>query len=217
MSDIGDVRKQFDSHEPLNIADISDNPVTLFNDWFEQTRAHNIPEPNGFVLSTANAQGRLRSRTVLLKFFDDKGFVFYTNYGSQKAKDIAESPHVAACFPWYHLERQVMIEGTVEKISHAESLKYFASRPRGSQVGAWVSQQSQVISTRAVLMDKVKQLTEHFKDKDVPLPEFWGGYRIVPQRFEFWQGQPSRLHDRIEYLPDSDKGNGGWTKQRLSP
>lgn len=214
MSDIGNIRQQFESHEPIDLTAVTDNPLVLFERWFEEARQSEMPEPNGFVLSTANSSGRLRSRTVLLKFFDEAGYVFYTNYGSEKAKDMAENPYVSACFPWYGLERQVMIEGKVEKISQAESLKYFASRPRGSQIGAWVSEQSQVISSRALLMDKVKQLTQHFMDKDVPLPEFWGGYRIRPTRFEFWQGQPSRLHDRIEYTPD---GNGGWVKQRLSP
>ncbi len=213
MSDIGNVRKQFDSHEPLSLDAVDDNPVQQFEMWFAEARNSHVSEPNGFVLATANAAGRLRSRTVLLKFFDDRGFVFYTNFGSQKAKDIEDNAHVSACFPWYSLERQVMIDGIVERVSHAESLRYFTSRPRGSQIGAWVSEQSQVISSRAVIMDKVKQLSQHFKDKEIPLPEFWGGYRIIPQRFEFWQGQPSRLHDRIEFIPD---GNG-WKKQRLSP
>ncbi|MBS9778020.1 MAG: pyridoxamine 5'-phosphate oxidase [Gammaproteobacteria bacterium] len=213
MSDIGNVRKQFDSHEPLSLDTVSEDPIKQFELWFDDARKAHIPEPNGFVLATANEAGRLRSRTVLLKFFDGRGFVFYTNFGSQKAKDIIDNPHVSACFPWYGLERQVMIDGIVEKVSNAESLKYFTSRPRGSQIGAWVSEQSQVISSRAVIMDKVKQLTDHFKDKEIPVPEFWGGYRIVPHRLEFWQGQPSRLHDRIEYVPCDN----GWKKHRLSP
>lgn len=216
MADISDMRHDFDHHQAMNITDVPDCPFVFFEQWFEQARQHTgTAEPNGFVLSTANGAGRLRSRTVLLKYFDKQGFVFYTNYGSQKAKDIQENPHVAACFPWLALERQLMIEGRIEPVSKAESLKYFASRPRGSQIGAWVSEQSQVISSRALLMDKVKQLTQHFSGKDVPLPDFWGGYRIVPQRFEFWQGQPSRLHDRIEYATDAT-GNG-WQRQRLSP
>lgn len=214
MSDLSDLRHDFDKNQPLSLETAPDNPLVLFDYWFETTRQQgNISEPNGFVLTTANASGRLRSRSVLLKFFDERGFVFYTNYGSQKAKDIADNPLVAACFPWYALERQLMIEGRVEKISHAESLKYFTSRPRGSQIGAWVSEQSQVISSRALLLDKVKQLTQHFADKSIPLPTFWGGYRIIPNRFEFWQGQPNRLHDRLEYLQQ----DGQWLKQRLSP
>lgn len=218
MNDISDMRHDFDHHEAIDIAQLPDNPYAVFEDWFEQTRnTPQIAEPNAFVLATVNTAGRLRSRTVLLKYFDTSGYVFFTNYGSQKAKDIAENDRVSVCFPWYYLERQILIEGRAEKISHAESLKYFASRPRGSQIGAWVSEQSQAISSRALLMDKVKQFTQHFMGKDVPLPNFWGGYRIVPQRFEFWQGQPSRLHDRIEYLSISDPSNSGWKKQRLSP
>lgn len=216
MTDISDLRHDFDKNAALDLNHTPDNPFVFFAQWFSQARATaTIAEPNGFVLSTVNTAGRLRSRTVLLKYFDEDGYVFFTNYGSQKAKDLAQCPQVAVCFPWYHLERQILIEGNAEKISYAESLKYFASRPRGSQIGAWVSEQSQVISSRALLMNKVKQLTQHFKDKDVPLPDFWGGYRIRPTRFEFWQGQPSRLHDRIEYTPA--KSAGAWQKQRLSP
>lgn len=214
MTDISNMRHDFDKNTALDLENTPDNPFDFFNQWFEQARqTPAIAEPNGLVLTTVNAAGRPRSRSVLLKYYDENGFVFFTNYGSQKAKDIAENPQVCVCFPWYHLERQILIEGVAEKVSQAESLKYFASRPRGSQIGAWVSEQSQVISSRALLMDKVKQLTQHFADKDVPLPSFWGGYRIVPKRFEFWQGQPSRLHDRIQYLPDGEN----WAKSRLSP
>lgn len=214
MSDIGDLRHDFDRNEALELDNTPDNPWIFFEQWFEQTRQTSaIVEPNAFVLATVNGQGRPRSRTVLLKYFDEKGFVFYTNYGSQKAKDMMENQQVSLCFPWYFLERQILIEGRVEKVSQTESLKYFASRPRDSQIGAWVSEQSQAISSRALLMDKVKQLSEHFLDKKVPLPSFWGGYRVRPARFEFWQGQPNRLHDRIEYLSEQSV----WTKQRLSP
>lgn len=214
MSDIGDLRHDFDRNEALELDNTPDNPWIFFEQWFEQTRQTSaIVEPNAFVLATVNGQGRPRSRTVLLKYFDEKGFVFYTNYGSQKAKDMMENQQVSLCFPWYFLERQILIEGRVEKVSQTESLKYFASRPRDSQIGAWVSEQSQAISSRALLMDKVKQLSEHFLDKKVPLPSFWGGYRVRPARFEFWQGQPNRLHDRIEYLSEQS----AWTKRRLSP
>lgn len=214
MADIGNMRKQFEKNAEINIESLPSTPFALFDEWFEVARSEEVVEANGFVLATSNKDGRIRSRTVLLKYFDEKGYVFYTNYGSQKAKDIEDNAQVSACFPWYTLERQLMIDGCVERITHAESLKYFTSRPRGSQIGAWVSEQSQVVSSRAMLMNKVKQLTQHFLNKDVPLPDFWGGYRIKPQRFEFWQGQPSRLHDRIEYLLQDD---GSWLKQRLAP
>ncbi|MGY0399950.1 MAG: pyridoxamine 5'-phosphate oxidase [Ostreibacterium sp.] len=215
MNDISELRHDFERCQPIEINNLPDNPVTLFSQWFEVARnTSGTLEPNGFVLSTANAHGKLSSRTVLLKYFDEEGYVFFTNYGSQKAKDIAENNQVAICFPWYCLERQILIEGKAEKISYAESSKYFISRPRESQIGAWVSEQSHAISSRALLMDKVKKLTQHFAGKDVPLPEFWGGYRIRPSRFEFWQGQPSRLHDRIEYIPVEEVI---WSKQRLSP
>ena len=213
MNNIDDMRHQFETHSELVLNALPENPLNLFEQWFEDARNSKMPDPNAFVLSTANATGRLRSRTVLLKYFDNKGFVFYTNYSSQKALDMNDYPYVAVCFPWYGLERQVMIEGCVEKISQMESLKYFSSRPRGSQIGAWVSEQSKAISSRAILMDKVKQLTEHFKGRDVTLPDFWGGYRIKPTCYEFWQGQPNRLHDRIEYLGFEEK----WKKQRLCP
>ncbi len=214
MSDISDLRHDFDRNTSLELEDTPDNPFVFFEQWFEQTRqTPEIAEPNAFVLSTVSASGRPRSRTVLLKYFDEQRFVFYTNYGSQKAKDIAENNQVSICFPWYFLERQIMIEGQVEKVSQAESLRYFASRPRDSQIGAWVSEQSKAISSRALLMDKVKQLGQHFLNQDVPLPSFWGGYRVRPRRFEFWQGQPNRLHDRIEYTTV----DGMWHKQRLAP
>lgn len=214
MTDISNMRKQFERNPEIHLNEVPNNPHKLFDEWFAVARDEEIVEPNGFVLATSNKEGRLRTRTVLLKYFDETGYVFFTNYGSQKAKDIAENSQVSACFPWYVLERQIMIDGVVERVSTAESLRYFASRPRGSQIGAWVSEQSSVVSSRAMLMNKVKQLSQSFLNKDVPLPDFWGGYRIKPKRFEFWQGQPSRLHDRIEYLLQKD---GSWIKQRLAP
>lgn len=215
MKDISDMRQSYELNEALQDNHLGNNPFENFSQWFEQAKTTDgILEANAFVLSTANSDGRVRSRTVLLKYFNDKGFVFFTNYGSQKAQDIKENAHVSMVFPWYALERQMLIEGTVEKVSHAESLKYFLTRPRGSQIGAWVSEQSKIVSSRALLQDKVKQLGDKFKGKDVPLPSFWGGFIIKPQRFEFWQGQPSRLHDRMQFLLDEDKQ---WNMSRLSP
>lgn len=153
-------------------------------------------------------------RTVLLKYFDQSGFVFFTNYSSNKSREIAENPHVALMFPWVTLERQVIIKGTAEKISKAESLKYFTSRPHGSQLGAWVSHQSSVITGRKLLEQKLDEMKRKFKEGKVPLPDFWGGYRVVPQTVEFWQGRPNRLHDRFQYTRTNDTR---WSIERLAP
>jgi pyridoxamine 5'-phosphate oxidase len=166
------------------------------------------------VLSTATADGRPSQRTVLLKGFDEKGLVFFTNYESKKAKQIAENPNVSVLFPWLDLERQLIITGTASKISTAESLRYFVTRPFGSKLGAWVSTQSGVITSRKVLQMKFEEMKQKFKDGEVPLPSFWGGYRIRPQTFEFWQGGEDRLHDRFQYSPDE---NGAWKIERLAP
>jgi pyridoxamine 5'-phosphate oxidase len=166
------------------------------------------------VISTVTADGRPAQRTVLLKYYDVNGFVFFTNYDSRKARQLAENPHVSLHFLWLPLQRQVEINGVAAKVSTAESLKYFALRPRGSQLGAWVSQQSSVISSRSLLEAKFNELKQKFAHGEIPLPSFWGGFRVTPSRFEFWQGQSSRMHDRFEYLPS---GEGRWIRQRLSP
>lgn len=213
--DLADMRKSFDLNQPLDIANLSANPFTVFETWFEQaTKNDAIVEPNAFVLSTANQQGIVSSRILLLKFFDQDGFVFYTNYQSQKAQDIAQNANVSLCFPWYPMERQIIIQGQAEKVSREQSQAYFASRPKGSQIGAWVSAQSQVIDSCETLTQKEAQLTQQYANEDVPLPDFWGGYRARPQRIEFWQGQPSRLHDRALY---TRQDGSAWLKQRLSP
>ncbi|MCX7909933.1 MAG: pyridoxamine 5'-phosphate oxidase [Ignavibacteria bacterium] len=190
-----------------------DNPFEQFSEWFTEVLKSNFLEPNAMVLSTVGTNGIPTSRVVLLKKFDDNGFVFYTNYESQKAKDIEENPNVSLLFYWDKLERQVRINGKAEKVPMQESEEYFRSRPYLSRIGAWASKQSQPLRSRFTLMREVAKLTLKFPF-DVPLPPFWGGYRVIPTYFEFWQGRPSRLHDRIAYILQSD---GSWKKQRLYP
>ncbi len=217
MTDISNMRRSFDKNQALTLEDFSDNPFEQFSTWFD-IASHDcgVLEPNAFVLTTVSITGQPRSRSVYLKYFDESGFVFFTNYGSEKAKHIAENNKVSILFPWYSLERQMIIEGEASKVSQAESLKYFMTRPRGSQIGAWVSEQSSMIKSKSLLLEKVKEMAEHFAGKEVPLPKFWGGYRIKPSRFEFWQGQPSRLHDRIQYV-HNEKDMTNWDISLLSP
>ena len=181
----------------LSRADLDDNPFKQFEKWFNHACECNVTEPNAMVVSTVSAEGAPSSRVVLLKSWDEKGFVFYTNYTSRKAREIAENNKVCAVFTWLDLERQLRIEGIAEKVSAAESLRYFLSRPFGSRLGAWVSRQSSVISSRSLLEMQFEKMKEKFKNGEVPLPDFWGGYRIVPSAFEFWQGRQNRLHDRF--------------------
>lgn len=210
--DIGDMRRDFES-AGLDREQLDEDPIRQFELWFNQAREAGILEPNAMSLATTGADLQPDVRTVLLKFFDRDGFVFYTNYGSRKAKELEENPKAALLFPWIGLNRQVIVQGPVSRVSHTESLRYFASRPRGSQLGAWVSEQSRVISSRGLLEQKVAEIKRRFGDGEIPLPSFWGGYRVIPQRIEFWQGRPSRLHDRFEYL----RSEHGWTIQRLQP
>ncbi|MCM0614031.1 pyridoxamine 5'-phosphate oxidase [Marinobacter sediminum] len=210
--DIGDMRRDFES-EGLDRDALDNNPVRQFQGWFEDAREAGILEPNAMSLATTGSSGMPDLRTVLLKYFDEHGFVFYTNYGSRKAREIEENPRAALLFPWLGLNRQVRIQGAVEKVSKSESLRYFASRPRGSQIGAWVSEQSKAITSRGLLEQKVAEIKRKFTEGEVPLPSFWGGYRVVPERIEFWQGRPSRLHDRFEYVREGD----AWLIQRLQP
>lgn len=199
----------------LNETDADPDPVAQFRLWFTQALEAKLIEPNAMTLATVDPTGMPNARTVLLKAYDARGFVFFTNYDSAKAKELAASNKAALLFPWLALERQVKIRGLVEKVSAAESLKYFISRPFGSRLGAWVSHQSQVISSRKVLEAKLEQIKNKFADGQVPLPSFWGGYRLVPASFEFWQGGAARLHDRLEYTRPAPAA--GWSLQRLAP
>lgn len=189
------------------------DPISQFSVWMNDAIESNLLEPNAMILSTANKNGIPSARTVLLKGFDNKGFVFFTNYMSAKAKDLGENPNTALLFLWLELERQIRITGKVEKLSNEESEKYFSSRPRESQLGAWASKQSSVIANRKVLEEQYEDMKRKFDGKEIPLPPFWGGYRVNPQRIEFWQGRESRLHDRICYTLDAGK----WKIERLSP
>lgn len=190
------------------------DPIKQFENWYQQVLDSDIPEPTAMSLATVDSEGQPWQRMVLLKMFDEKGFTFFTNYSSRKAKQIESNAKVNLLFPWHALGRQVKISGIAEKIPTAESLKYFASRPRGSQIGAWASHQSQVVSTRGMLDTLFEQMKQKFSDGEVPLPSFWGGYRVIPTSIEFWQARDSRFHDQFLCLPDE---NGHWEYQRLAP
>jgi pyridoxamine 5'-phosphate oxidase len=192
---------------------LSPNPIVQFRIWMTEAIDSEIIEPNAFALATANKESRPTCRHVLLKQFDEHGFCFFTNYESRKAMEIEQNPQVFATFWWKELERQVSIEGTVQKTSKEESALYFARRTRGSQLAAWISRQSAVIDDREVLEQKFAKLEMYYKNKEIPLPPFWGGYRIIPESVEFWQGRSDRLHDRFLYRRE---GNS-WSINRLSP
>jgi pyridoxamine 5'-phosphate oxidase len=213
--DLSQLRQEY-RQAGLRRDDLHPDPVEQFRRWFQQAQEAELLEPNAMVLGTTDGQ-RPTSRTVLLKAFDGRGFVFFTNYGSRKATEIAAHPQVSLLFPWYGLARQVAILGPAARISTAESLAYFASRPFGSQIGAWVSQQSQVISSRSLLEQKWQELQQRFRDGGVPLPTGWGGYRVEPLEFEFWQGSENRLHDRFRYRKAVQEEAGTWLIERLAP
>ena len=197
----------------LEKEDLNADPIIQFKSWFEDAKKSE-PIPTAMSLSTVNNNGEPTLRTVLLKLFDQRGFVFFTNYKSRKASHITDNPNVAVLFNWVALERQVTITGVAEKIKTKESIKYFMSRPRGSQLGAWVSDQSSVLSSRKILELELKEMKRKFSDGEIPLPDFWGGYRIIPKSFEFWQGRPNRLHDRFIY---SMQSNELWKIDRIAP
>jgi len=200
--------------EGLVKADLSPDPIKQFEHWYAQTLETEIAEPNAMALATVDAQGQPWQRMVLLKLFDEQGFVFFTNYASRKAEQIAANQQVSLLFPWQALGRQVKVTGTAAKIPTAESMRYFATRPRGSQIGAWASQQSKVIKSRALLDAMFDEMKHKFHDGEVPLPSFWGGYRVAPTTIEFWQARESRLHDRFMYRKDE---NAHWVVERLAP
>ncbi len=217
MSDAGTyiarMRHEY-THGGLQRADLKPDPVAQFALWFEHACQAGIMDPNAMSLATAWPDARPSVRTVLLKQYDQRGFVFFTNLESTKARQISENPHVCLLFPWLALERQVIIQGAAEKISTAESLAYFLTRPLGSQLAAWASPQSSVITSRKFLEMKWEEMKRKFTEGQVPLPSFWGGYRVKPVEFEFWQGRENRLHDRFRYFRQSDNT---WTIERLAP
>ena len=211
--DIKELRKEYAS--PVLSREMLDpDPIRQFEQWFSDACKADLSEPNAMSLATVGTDGQPTLRTVLLKLFDHNGFVFFTNYSSRKAQQIAENQHVALLFPWVKLARQVAITGIAEKISAVESARYFASRPRDSQLGAWISQQSTVLSSRQLLMMELDKIKTKFIKGEIPLPDFWGGYRVRPVAIEFWQGQTSRLHDRFLF---TRKADGSWTIERLAP
>ena len=211
--DISDYRREY-TKGGLHRDDLSESPFELFEKWLKQADEASVPEPTAMTLATVSKMGKPTQRTVLLKMFDEKGFVFFTNYSSQKAQQIRENSNVSILFGWRELERQIEINGKAEKIPTTESLKYFLSRPRGSQLGAWASTQSSPITTRELLEGQLKKIKQKFSEGEIPIPDFWGGYRIVPETIEFWQGGVSRLHDRFEY---TRKEGNGWDIERLQP
>ncbi|WP_299600911.1 pyridoxamine 5'-phosphate oxidase [uncultured Aquimarina sp.] len=213
--DLTDYRKSYDK-KTLEEDTLEKSPFVLFSTWFKEVEeAGGVEEANAMTITTNGLDGFPKARIVLLKHYDEKGFVFYTNYESEKGKAIAANNKVCISFFWPNLERQVIIKGEVAKISNEKSNEYFQSRPRGSQLGAWASAQSDVISNREVLEKTLAALEEKYKDTIIPKPDFWGGYCIKPFSFEFWQGRPNRLHDRIRF--ESEDNNDEWKIERLSP
>ena len=211
--DLGRLRREY-GDRGLDHGDLAPDPLAMFRRWLDDTVAAELHEPNAMVVSTVSAEGHPSSRTVLLKDLDDRGFVFYTNYDSRKGHELEANPAVALLFPWHDLQRQVRVEGTAQRVPREQSEAYFASRPRESQLGAWASPQSQVVASRAALDERYGGVLSRFAEMDdVPLPPYWGGFLVVPEVVEFWQGRKGRMHDRLVYRRVDD----AWTTERLAP
>jgi pyridoxamine 5'-phosphate oxidase len=208
------MRRDYTERGPLSEGDLAGDWLSQFGRWFADAAGAGLPEPNAMIVATADPSGRPSARTVLLKGYDERGLVFFTNYTSRKGTEALANPYASLVFPWYPLQRQVVVCGAVEKVDRAETEEYFASRPRGSRLGAWASPQSQVVPDRAAVEAGLAAARERFGDDgDVPAPPHWGGLRVVPQTVEFWQGRSNRLHDRLRYR----RTDGGWTVERLAP
>jgi pyridoxamine 5'-phosphate oxidase len=201
------------SRARLDESEVAPDPIVQFRAWFEAASAAGVPEPNGMTLATATPDARPSARIVLLKGFDERGFSFFTNYESRKARELEANPRASLVFFWHAMERQIRVDGRVERVSDEESDRYFALRPLGARLGAWSSRQSDVVADRATLEAALADLERRYPDGDVPRPPHWGGYRVVPEEFEFWQGRPNRLHDRLRYRRIAS----GWALDRLSP
>ncbi|GAA5116729.1 pyridoxamine 5'-phosphate oxidase [Luteolibacter yonseiensis] len=210
--DLADFRKEY-SDRGLKRAELDADPIAQFSNWFAQAIEFGVHEPNAMTVATVDENGMPFQRTLLLKNVDSRGFTFFTNYQSRKAAQMEKNQQVCLLFPWLTLERQIIVQGEVEKVGREESQRYFSSRPRESQIGAWVSNQSEVIASRDVLTQQLAEIREKFQDGEIPLPPHWGGYLLKPRSIEFWQGGPARLHDRFLY----QLKNGQWTIDRLSP
>ena len=221
MSVLGVVRRAFTLGRGVALGLSEDSlqrePLELFGEWFRDATESSLLEPTAMTLATCGADARPAARMVLLKSFDDDGFVFYTNYRSRKAAELTANPHAALVLYWQPLLRQVRIEGSVERLTAAQSTPYFSSRPRGSRIGAWASRQSEVLGAREDLVRRVAQCEQRFSGDDVPLPEFWGGFRVRPEMIEFWQGRASRLHDRARFERQDAAQGGGWKGEWLYP